>query len=74
MSYDLELAVFTVSSAGLDNLTKVSHALKGGSGGGGGGESLTRATAYSVGGYGDSGRRSGVGYPCLHTGRHHSAL
>ncbi|MCM1561335.1 MAG: glycine rich domain-containing protein [Butyrivibrio sp.] len=49
-SYDLELAVFTVSSAGLDNLTKVSHALKGGSGGGGGGgESLTRATAYSVG-------------------------
>ena len=49
-SYDLELAVFTVSSAGLDNLTKVSHTLKAGvGGGGGGGESLTRATAYSVG-------------------------
>ncbi len=49
-SYDLELAVFTVSSAGLSNLTKVFPTLKAGSGGGGGGgESLTRATSYSVG-------------------------
>lgn len=49
-SYDLELAVFTVSSAGLDNLTKVFPTLKaGGGGGGGGGETLTRATSYSVG-------------------------
>ena len=49
-SYDLELAVFTVSSAGLDNLTKVFPTLKAGSGGsGGGGETLTRATSYSVG-------------------------
>lgn len=49
-SYDLELAIFTVSSAGLDGLTKVFPTLKAGSGGGGGGgETLTRATAYSVG-------------------------
>ena len=49
-SYDLELAVFTVSSAELNNLTKVFPTLKaGGGGGGGGGETLTRATAYSVG-------------------------
>ena len=49
-SYDLELAVFTVSSAGLDGLTKVFPTLKAGSGGGGGGgETLTRATSYSVG-------------------------
>ena len=45
-SYDLELAVFTVSSAELNNLTKVFPTLKAGSGGGGGGgESLTRATS-----------------------------
>ena len=49
-SYDLELAIFTVSSAGLDGLTKVFPTLKAGSGGGGGGgETLTRATAYAVG-------------------------
>ena len=48
-SYDLELAIFTVSSAGLDGLTKVFPTLKAGSGGGGGGETLTRATSYSVG-------------------------
>ena len=49
-SYDLELAIFTVSSAGLDGLTKVFPTLKVGSGGGGGGgETLTRATAYAVG-------------------------
>ena len=48
-SYDLELAVFTVSSAGLNGLTKVFTTLKGGGGGGGGGETLTRATAYSIG-------------------------
>lgn len=49
-SYDLELAIFTVSSAGLDGLTKVFPTLKaGGSGGGGGGATLTRATSYSVG-------------------------
>ena len=49
-SYDLELAVFTVSSAGLNDLTKVFPTLKAGSGGGGGGgETLTRATSYSVG-------------------------
>ncbi len=48
-SYDLELAIFTVSSAGLDGLTKVFSTLKAGSGGGGGGETLTRATSYSVG-------------------------
>lgn len=49
-SYDLELAVFTVSSAELNDLTKVFPTLKaGGGGGGGGGETLTRATAYSVG-------------------------
>lgn len=49
-SYDLELAIFTVSSAGLSGLTKVFPTLKAGSGGGGGGgESLTRATSYSVG-------------------------
>ncbi len=49
-SYDLELAVFTVSSAGLDGLTKVFPTLKAGSGGGGGGgETLTRATSYAVG-------------------------
>ncbi len=49
-SYDLELAIFTVSSAGLDGLTKVFPTLKAGSGGGGGGgETLTRATAYVVG-------------------------
>ena len=35
-SYDLELAIFTVSSAGLDGLTKVFPTLKAGSGGGGG--------------------------------------
>ena len=49
-SYDLELAIFTVSSAGLDGLTKVFPTLKAGSGGGGGGgETLTRATSYAVG-------------------------
>ena len=49
-SYDLELAIFTVSSAGLDRLTKVFPTLKAGSGGGGGGgETLTRATSYAVG-------------------------
>lgn len=49
-SYDLELAIFNVSSAGLSGLTKVFPTLKAGSGGGGGGgESLTRATAYAVG-------------------------
>ncbi|MDE7176182.1 MAG: InlB B-repeat-containing protein [Lachnospiraceae bacterium] len=49
-SYDLELAIFTVSSAGLSGLTKVFPTLKaGGGGGGGGGETLTRATSYSVG-------------------------
>ena len=49
-SYDLELAIFNVSSAGLSGLTKVFPTLKAGSGGGGGGgESLTRATSYSVG-------------------------
>ncbi len=49
-SYDLELAIFTVSSAGLDGLTKVFPTLKAGSGGGGGGgKTLTRATSYSVG-------------------------
>ena len=49
-SYDLELAIFTVSSAGLSGLTKVFPTLKAGSGGGGGGgETLTRATSYSVG-------------------------
>ncbi len=49
-SYDLELAVFTVSSAGLDGLTKVFPTLKAGSGGGGGGgETLTRATSYDLG-------------------------
>ena len=48
-SYDLELAIFTVSSAGLDGLTKVFPTLKAGSGGGGGGETLTRATAYAIG-------------------------
>ena len=48
-SYDLELAIFTVSSAGLSDLTKVFPTLKAGSGGGGGGETLTRATSYSVG-------------------------
>ncbi|MDE6017098.1 MAG: InlB B-repeat-containing protein [Acetatifactor sp.] len=48
-SYDLELAIFTVSSAGLSGLTKVSPTLKAGSGGGGGGETLTRATSYSIG-------------------------
>ena len=49
-SYDLELAIFSVSSAGLSGLTKVFPTLKAGSGGGGGGgESLTRATSYSVG-------------------------
>jgi uncharacterized repeat protein (TIGR02543 family) len=48
-SYDLELAIFTVSSAGLNGLTKVFPTLKAGSGGGGGGETLTRATSYSVG-------------------------
>ena len=49
-SYDLELAIFTVSSAGLSGLAKVFPTLKAGSGGGGGGgESLTRATSYSVG-------------------------
>ncbi len=49
-SYDLELAIFNVSSAGLDGLTKVFPTLKAGSGGGGGGgETLTRATSYSVG-------------------------
>ena len=45
-SYDLELAIFNVSSAGLDGLTKVFPTLKAGSGGG---ETLTRATSYSVG-------------------------
>ena len=45
-SYDLELAIFTVSSAGLDGLTKVFSTLKAGSGGG---ETLTRATSYAVG-------------------------
>lgn len=35
-SYDLELTIFTVSSAGLDGLTKVFPTLKAGSGGGGG--------------------------------------
>ena len=49
-SYDLELAIFTVSSAGLSGLTKVFPTLKAGSGGGGGGgETLTRATSYAVG-------------------------
>ena len=49
-SYDLELAIFTVSSAGLDGLTKVFPTLKAGSGGGGGGgETLTRATSYAIG-------------------------
>ena len=48
-SYDLELAIFTVSSAGLSGLAKVFPTLKAGSGGGGGGETLTRATSYSVG-------------------------
>ena len=49
-SYDLELAIFTVSSAGLSGLTKVFPTLKAGSGGGGGGgETLTRATSYSIG-------------------------
>ena len=49
-SYDLELAIFTVSSAGLNGLTKVFPTLKAGSGGGGGGgETLTRATSYAVG-------------------------
>lgn len=49
-SYDLELAIFTVSSAGLSDLTKVFPTLKaGGGGGGGGGETLTRATSYSIG-------------------------
>ena len=49
-SYDLELAIFNVSSAGLSGLTKVFPTLKAGSGGGGGGgETLTRATSYSVG-------------------------
>lgn len=49
-SYDLELAIFTVSSAGLDGLTKVFPTLKAGSGGGGGGgETLTRATSYGLG-------------------------
>ena len=49
-SYDLELAIFTVSSAGLDGLTKVFPTLKAGSGGGGGGgETLIRATSYAVG-------------------------
>ena len=49
-SYDLELAIFNVSSAGLDGLTKVFPTLKAGSGGGGGGgETLTRATSYAVG-------------------------
>ena len=47
-SYDLELAIFTVSSAGLDGLTKVFPTLKAGSGGGGG-ETLTRATSYAIG-------------------------
>ena len=49
-SYDLEIAIFNVSSAGLSGLTKVFPTLKAGSGGGGGGgETLTRATSYSVG-------------------------
>ena len=49
-SYDLELAIFNVSSAGLSGLTKVFPTLKAGSGGGGGGgETLTRATSYAVG-------------------------
>lgn len=49
-SYDLELAIFTVSSTGLSGLTKVFPTLKAGSGGGGGGgETLARATSYSVG-------------------------
>ena len=49
-SYDLELAIFTVSSAGLSGLTKVFPTLKAGSGGGGGGgETLTRATSYDLG-------------------------
>ncbi len=49
-SYDLELAIFNVSSAGLSGLTKVFPTLKAGSGGGGGGgETLTRATSYSIG-------------------------
>ena len=44
------MMIFTVSSAGLDGLTKVFPTLKAGSGGGGGGgETLTRATSYSVG-------------------------
>ena len=44
-SYDLELAVFKVSSIGLDGLTKVFHTLKSG----GEGKVLTRSTSYSVG-------------------------
>lgn len=47
-AYDLELAVFTVSSAGLDGLTKVASSLKAG-GGSGGGETLARATSYNLG-------------------------
>lgn len=46
-SYDLELAVFTVSSAGLSGLTRVFPTLK--AGGGGGSGALTRVTPYSVG-------------------------
>ena len=44
-SYDLELAVFKVSSIGLDGLTKVFHTLNSG----GEGKVLTRSTSYSVG-------------------------
>lgn len=45
-SYDLELAVFTVSATGLDRLTRVFPTLKAGNGSG---KVLTRSAFYSVG-------------------------